>query len=495
MKTGILIAVIVYEIISMAIPVWYLARKSRQAHAGGKNNFTMAGQSMSWYLVGVTLALTVLGSAHVFGLMELAWDMGAVALWFSFAHVILLCVVCISTGRWVRRLNVATVPELIERMYDRRTRLVIACVMSAVIFGCLTMETQAGGICFATMTGSSIRTGAMIGGLLGILYVIVAGMREVSWVNLINSIIMYVGLIIAAIYITVGLGGDWSSVQGYYTEQNQRWMLSIYGTPELLFSFGLGTVLSIVFAHSISQMLLQTAMSAKDEVTIKRAMWVAAPVNGMFGVFAVAIGLAAKANVSTQALGPKMAGPALIMQLLPTWVIVWLLASFLGAILSTFSMTTLTPATIFVKDLYVRLKHPNATEAEQTKMIRIVIVALAFIAMCVATMLPPMVKGIVWLFAWLVPIFWVVVFGLFWKRSTWVAMTVMFVSWVLNMAWSFTPLPSILHLEVLENGHVTFAVSLLVSVVLNAFAKGEIGYFRALKASGKHVEMAAETSK
>ena len=156
-------------------------------------------------------------------------------------------------------------------------------------------------------------------------------------------------------------------------------------------------------------------------------------------------------------------------------------------------MTTLTPATIFVKDLYVRLKHPSATEAEQTKMIRIVIVALAFIAMCVATMLPPMVKGIVWLFAWLVPIFWVVVFGLFWKRSTWVAMTVMFVSWVLNMAWSFTPLPSVLHLEVLENGHITFAVSLLLSVVLLAFTKGKIGYFRALK--NERAEMAAAAAK
>ncbi|MBP1609531.1 MAG: Na+/solute symporter [Acidobacteria bacterium] len=493
MKTGILVAVVIYEILSMAIPVWYLARKARQARAGGEENFAMAGRSMSWYLVGVTLALTVLGSAHVFGLMEQAWDMGAVALWFSFAHVILLCVVCISTGRWVRRLNVATVPELIERMYDRKTRLVIACVMAGPIFGCLTMETQASGICFATMTGSSIRTGALIGGLLGILYVIVAGMKEVGWVNLINSIIMYIGLIIAAIYITMGLGGDWSSVQSYYLQQNQPWMLSIFGTPKLLFSFGLGTVLSIVFAHSISQMLLQTAMSAKDEVTVKRAMWVAAPVNGLFGVFTVAIGLAAKANVSTNALGPKMAGPTLIMQMLPPWVIVWLLASFLGAILSTFAMTTLTPATIFVKDLYVRLKHPNATEAEQTKMIRIVIVVLAFIAMCVATMLPPMVKGIVWLFAWLVPIFWVVVFGLFWKRSTWVAMTVMFVSWVLNMAWSFTPLPSVLHLEVLENGHITFAVSLLLSVVLLAFAKGKIGYFRALK--NERGEMAAATAK
>ena len=162
MKTEILIAVLIYEILSMAIPVWYLARKARRASTGEKDSFTMAGQSMSWYLVGVTMALTVLGSAHVFGLMELAWDMGAVALWFSFAHVILLCVVCISTGRWVRRLKVATVPELIERMYDRKTRLVIACVMSAVIFGCLTMETQASGICFATMTGSSIRMGALI---------------------------------------------------------------------------------------------------------------------------------------------------------------------------------------------------------------------------------------------------------------------------------------------------------------------------------------------
>jgi solute:Na+ symporter, SSS family len=481
LKTGILISVVIYEVLIIAIPAWYLTWKARHGRMGGKEVFTMAGQSMNWYLVGITLALTVLGSAHVFGLMELAWDIGAVALWFSFAHVILLCVICISTGRWVRRLNVRTVPELIERMYGRKTRLVTACVMAPVIFGCLTMETQAGGICFATMTGSSIRTGAIIGGVLGIFYVILAGMKEIGWVNLINAIIMYVGLIIAAIYITAGLGGDWSTVQNYYLQQNQPWMLNIFGTPKLLFNFALGAVLSIVFAHSISQMLLQTAMSAKDEVTIKRSMWVAAPVNGLFGVFTVAIGLAAKASVSTNPLGPKMAGPALIMQMLPPWVIIWLLASFLGAILSTFAMTTLTPATIFVKDLYVRLKRPNATEAEQTRLIRIVIVVLALIAMCVATMLPPMVKGIVWLFAWLVPIFWAVVFGLFWKRSTWVIMTVMFVSWVLNTVWSFTPLPSMLHLEVLESSHITFTVSLLLSVVLNLFAKGEIGYFRALR--------------
>ena len=39
---------------------------------------------------------------------------------------------------------------------------------------------------------------------------------------------------------------------------------------------------------------MQPAMSAKDERTIRNALWIAAPLNGMFGAFAVVIGLTAK---------------------------------------------------------------------------------------------------------------------------------------------------------------------------------------------------------
>ena len=42
----------------------------------------------------------------------MTWHMGAVAIWFSIAQVILLTYVCLGTGAWFRRLQVQTVPDL-----------------------------------------------------------------------------------------------------------------------------------------------------------------------------------------------------------------------------------------------------------------------------------------------------------------------------------------------------------------------------------------------
>ncbi len=475
---GVLIAVILYEVVVVGSIGLYLAREAKH----GKDSFLLSNRDLPASIVGVTLALTVLGSAHVFGLMELAWDIGAVSLWFSFAHVILLCLVCLSTGRWVRRLNVATVPELIEKLFGKKMRTIIACVMAPTIFGLLTMETQAIGITFAALTGWSIQKGAIVGGLIGIFYVVLAGMKEVGWVNLVNTIVMYLGMIVAAVFIGTSLpGGDWDSVSNYYLNEGQAWMLNIMGTPELLFNFALGVVLAVVFAQGISQMALQTTMSAKDENTVKKALWIAAPVNGIFGIFSVLIGLAAKSIPQFNALGPKLAGPTLIVELLPKWLVAWLLASFLGALLSTFAMTAMTPATIFVKDIFVNLHKPNATEEEQTKIARIVIILLAVIAMAVAASLPPMVAGITWLFAWLVPVFWIVIYGLFWKRSTNASLILLVVCWIVNLLWSFTALPTALNLAHIQNAHITFLLSIVLGIVLNLAMKGEEPYFKSIK--------------
>ena len=82
-------------------------------------------------------------------------------------------------------------------------------------------------------------------------------------------------------------------------------MLSIFGTPEIMATFALGTVVAVLFSQGISQMLLQPAMGARNEKTVRKALWIAAPVNGMFGVFAVVIGLTAKSLPQFQVLGPK----------------------------------------------------------------------------------------------------------------------------------------------------------------------------------------------
>jgi SSS family solute:Na+ symporter len=478
MNAGILIAVLIYEVaIILGVGIW-LARRSA-SKPSKEGDFALAGRDLPVPVVAITLALTVLGTAHILGIFEMSWYMGAVAVWFSIAHVILLVLVCLTTGLWVRRLGLTTVPEILDLLFGRVTRLVVSCTMAGVVFGILTIETQGIGIIISSMTGWSIRNGAVVGAILGICYVVFAGMKEVGWLNLVNAVVMYLGLILATVFLAFRLpGGNYDSVAEYYTDGTNDFMLNIYGTPEIFFAFALGTTIAVVFSQGINQMLMQPCMSAKSEKTIRKALWIAAPLNGLFGVFAVVIGLTAKTVPEFAALGPKVAATTMLVHYLPPWLAALLLASFLAAILSTFAMTSLAPATIFTVDIYRNLYKPKATEADMARVMRITIVVLAVIAMSVAAFLPPILAAMNWLFSWLVPIFWVVIFGLFWKRNSKVALATLVAAWLANSAWSFSELPQLLGMPEVPNAYITLVVTLVVGIGGNLIARGESGYFK-----------------
>ncbi|QOX62171.1 sodium:solute symporter family protein [Anoxybacterium hadale] len=479
MRIGVLAIVLIYEILVIFGVGFFISKKRNKDEEGG---FALGGRNMGVWVLASTIALTVLGTAHILGVFEMTYGMGAVAYWFSLAHVALIIVACFGTGLWVRRMGVTTVPEALKGMYGAKNALAISCVMAGCIWGILTLETQGVGIVIATMTGWGIVQGAVVGGILGIFYVVLAGMEEVGIVNVINAAVMYIGLIVATIFIALALpGGNFDSVQAFYdADQANHFMTSIFGTPDLFITFAIAQIIAVVFCQGISQMLLQAYMSAKDEKTIRRSVWLAAPLNGLFGVFAVTLGLTARSIPEYAELGPKMAATTMIVDLIPAWVAALLLAALLAAILSTFAMTSLTPATIFAIDIYKGLFKKDASEAEVTKVIRIMVVILGAVAIGVAAYLPPILAAINWLFAWMVPVFWLFVTGLFWKRSHGVATATLAITWIVNMIWTFSSLPAAIGGLVgsLPNGYITLATSLIVIIIGNLTTKGEPGYFK-----------------
>lgn len=477
MNKAVVIAVIAYEVIVIGgIGLWLARRAAGQAHKEG--DFALAGRGLPVSIVAITLALTVLGTAHIIGVFEMAWFNGAAAVWFGIAHVILLVLVCLTTGLWVRRFGVTTVPEMLQTFFGEPTRLAVSCVMAGVLFGILTVEAQGMGIIFASMTNLSIRQGAVAGAVLGILYVVLAGMKEVGVLNLVNAIVMYLGLVLATVFLAWQLpGGNYDTVAAFYRDAGAAQMLSIYGTADIMWTFALGTIVAVVFSQAVNQMLLQVAMSARDEGTIKKAMWIAAPLNGMFGVFAVVIGLTAKALPEYSVLGPKVAATSLLAHALPPWLAALLLASFLAAILSTYAIVCLSAATIFSIDIYRNLYHPEAGVDTVTRVTRITIVVLGGLAMLVAAYLPPILAAMNWLFSWLVPIFWVIVFGLLWQRNGTAALAMLLSGWIANSIWSFTPLPGLLGVPDLPNAYITLGVTLIVGTAANLLLPGAPAYF------------------
>jgi len=494
MKTSMLIIVLLYEIITIfGVAIWLNRRKQVKSTEQG-SEFALGGRSLPVGVVAATMALTVLGTAHILGVFEMVWGVGAAAIWFSIAHVILLVVVCYSTGLWVRRLQVTTVPELLEHLFGKGIRVLVSCVMAGIIFGILTIETQGLGIIINAMTGWGIAEGAVAGGVIGIFYVVIAGMKEVGWINLINAVVMYVGLILATIFLALRLpNGNFDSVSEHFVSQDMAHMLSVFGNSQILMTFALGIVIAVLFSQSVNQMLLQTAMSAKDEKTIKKALWIAAPVNGLFGVFAVVIGLTAMTIPEFAELGPKQAATQMLVEYLPSWLAALLLASFLAAILSTFAMTALSPATIFTNDIYKALYNPNASEEKLTQVTRLAIIALAIVAIAVASFLPPILAAMTWLFAWLIPIFFIIIYGLFWQRSAAAALVTLLSVWVLNFIWSFTELAHGLGL-LKSNAIMALVASITVGVVCNVMFKGKPAYFKSKDYLNKHNNTVTENT-
>lgn len=468
----VLILVLTYNILVIGGIGYYLARRDRLA--GTVTDLANGGQNAGLVMFSVTLAITYLGSAHVYGLMEMSFGLGAIALWFCFAHTILMCVICLGTGPWVRRLGCATIPELVGRMYGARMRTYVACIGAMVVFGLVTLETQTLGIGIAAISGWSLGWSAVLGALLGTAYVTLGGIKQTMWVNLVNAVVMYGSIIVAAIYLGFVLPEGWEGVQQHYVSRGEEFKLSVFGTPDLMVGFSLAAVFSVVFSQSVNQQGMAAAISASDEKVIRRSLWIAAPINGLFGVFPVLCGIAAATIPEFAALGPKLAAATMIVELLPTWLVVLLQAGFLGALLSTFAMSALAPATIFAKDI-VGASIPGGLSAIKERQLirRVILIVGALAALLTFFNHPNVILAITWLFAWLAPLFFIIVAGLFWKRSTTAALAVVLSSWLINCAWSVAPLKAIIvellpSTASLENAHISALVAFVFTLVFFA---------------------------
>lgn len=489
MNFGILIAVILYEIITIVGVGVAISVKNKKKAAAGKDSFALAGKGLGTIQVGVTLALTMLGSAHIWGTTQNAFNIGAISVWFGIACTVMMVVICMVTGPAIRKIGTPTVPDLFGKLYGEKTRMIVACIMAPLVMGCLCLETQCIAVTFQALTGWPYWLGALVGGAFGILYVLLAGMKEVAILNLINAAFMYVALIVAFIAMFIYLPQGWEGIQAGVESTGNSWMLSIFGNSDVLIGFAIPSVFCCTLFQGISQMGLQTAIAAKDAKTVKKSLGWAGIVNGCFCIIPALIGIAA--FVLHPELGDLLAAPAMIVEILPPWVVFLIMGSFLGALLSTFAMTCLCPATVFAHDLYAGIYNKKADEKTKTKVMRIMIVVFGVIAIALSNFQPAVVTTINWIFTWAVPMFVMAVIGLWWKRNTKAALITMVISWIANVVYITCGVQAMLGSDTFHQVYLCLIISLVMGILLTAVLPGgKPGLFKVLRAKKAQLEAA-----
>jgi SSS family solute:Na+ symporter len=337
----------------------------------------------------------------------------------------------------------------------------------------MTLEIQGVGAIISSITSGSMVFGCLIGGLIAILYVIFGGMKEVGWVNIINAVFMYLGVFIALAMLGSKLPNGWAGVNEFYQTNGMDWMLQIKSTPEIWKVYIIGTFLSGLFYVPIGPQAAQVSASAKTVNSLKKAVFIAVPMNAIFGMIMVAFGMAALSIPELSGMGapPFIAMFVMLIQLLPWWLTAWLFAGFAAAMLSTIAIQLLALSTIIVDDIYIRYYNHNMSEKSKMRLLRTLIVIIGLGGTATATTLPAVQNAIVWLFAWLLPAFWIFVFAMFWKRSVFAGFWTIIVTGIVNVLWSYTSLPTMLGLDGNNNSIAMFAVSLVVCTLLTALDK------------------------
>lgn len=477
MRTGIIIAVIIYEILSTVLVGMYVSRKAK--HQSTDSSFALGGRSLGTWAFGTTVCLICLGSGHTTGTMEGAYSIGVSQVWHTMANGLALSLAAYTTFIWARRLRITSMGEILTKLYGMPLTIMVAAVNIAVGWAVCSCETQAMGIVINAITGWNLKAAVLIGAVIGFLYIIIGGMNQSAILNQINIVVLYAGMVLALVFIVFGISdiGGLASVENYYIESGQQNMLSFTGSDGFFLKTAIPTLIAPFFCNICGQQTMQTAASAKDEKAIRNTAWFVGPMNCIIGGISATLALVAKTLPQYANLDAKTITMQMLVDMLPPWLITLVLAAFLAALLSSYGGFLMGPSTMIAIDFVKALFKPKMTNKEETWWIRASLVIGAIICAVMAQTLPPIIELFTWLFAFMIPVFFLLVYGLWWKRNNTVGLVTYLVCWLCANIWTFTDVKYALHMEEVNMAYIVLVLAVVIPVIGNMICKTEPGYF------------------
>lgn len=479
MKLSVILVVVLYEILSIGV-VSYLIRKRQKGQEEG--GFALGGRSLGTWAIGTTMCLTLLGSGHLTGTWEGCLSLGTTQIWHVMANGFAMALGAVTIYCWARRMRVTTTGEIATKLYSKELSILIAAVNIAVGWAVVSFETQALGIIISSMTGLPLNLMVLASSVVGLGYIIFGGTKQAAMLNQINIIILYVGMFGALFFVLKMLPGfNFDSVAEFYASNPEAYpnFLKFTGGTEHFLEVGIPILIAPFFAHCCGQQTIQTAASAKSEKALRRIVWFVGPMNVVIGAISICIAMTARTMPEFAEFDNKLVTTQMLVTLLPDWFIAILFAAFVAALLSSYGGFLIGPATVITVDFIKEFYKKDMSEKQEANLIRVFIGVGAVVTGLMAQTLPTIVNMFTWVYSFMIPVFFLFVFGLWWKRNKTVGILAFIVSWLVANIWTFFPqVPEMLHMGNVHISYVIIAVSLLVLVIGNLITKGQPGYFR-----------------
>ena len=405
---------VAYFVFVMGLGI-YLGRKYEDAE-----DYFLAGRSMIWPFIGLSLFASNISSTTLIGLAGEAYSTGISVFNYEWMAAVVLVFFAIFILPFVLKSGVYTMPEFLERRFDGRARIYFA---GLTIFLNIVVDTAGSlfaGALVIQMVFPDIaiwQTIAVLAVVAGV-YTITGGLAAVIYTDAIQAILLLVGSIVISI-IAFNKIGDWDTLVSQVSpdklslirpldDAGVPWLGLLVGVPLLGFYF-----------WCTNQFMVQRVLSAKD---VNHGRWgslfagaLKLPVLFIMvlpGTFAIIL----YPDLSR----PDLVYPTLLFDLLPVGLLGLVLAGFIAALMSQIDSTLNSASTLVTMD-FVRKFHPGLSSH------RLLIIGryVTFIIMILAVLWAPQIENFSSLFKYLQkvlayaipPVVALFLIGSFWKTA------------------------------------------------------------------------------
>ena len=344
------------------------------------SDYMVAGRRMGLFMVAFSLSANNVGGGSTTGLAAKAfgsWGMSAV--WYVLAASIAMIPLAFFAPK-IRKTMAVTIPEVVQRRFGK-TASTFSAVLNILALFCLTSsQIAASGSVVSTLTGIPLNVCLLIAGLVVVLYTTLGGMIADQISDLVQFIIIFVGLAIATPFVLNGAGG---------------WNAIAEKLPPVQLDFtkiGWVVIIGYIFNYFCTFLsgpeMVSRFETAKDEKTAKGASLLSAVLMAAMSIFPTLLGLAA---LSLQDSLPGLAenGSNAMMAVTSVYappIITGLIsAAIISATMSSADSNLLCMSTMFIKDIYLNLIRKKPLDDRKViTLTRVCNVVACLIAMCIS---------------------------------------------------------------------------------------------------------------
>lgn len=190
-----------YIAVTLAIGFWASKRIKTTT------DFTLAGKSLSTSFVGVTLFATWFGSSTIMGGPGRFVENG----FSSFVTLVIAPVTCLVLvgyfyAKKLYALNIVTIGDFFKIRYNKKLDLTISIIMVLSYPHWIAAQFVALAYLFGGVMGISLETGVLVGAAIVVIYTYIGGMWAVSYTDMLQSIMIVIGLLLL-LFIVLGQTG------------------------------------------------------------------------------------------------------------------------------------------------------------------------------------------------------------------------------------------------------------------------------------------------